>query len=177
MITVEVLNPHVINLVNKDLRKVGRDLASKGRLRQPFHKIRDEVLIPSIEHNFKVGGRVGGQRWEPISPETFARRKTSSGSAVEGTLTAKPLIDTGRMKFAATRKARFSIRDNTMTYGDWPNNRWFGPIHDIKELADNANIPQRQFVLIQPEDANAIQEIMIEWVEATVRKNMRLHYA
>lgn len=177
-VTVTLANPHVLRLLKKDLQDLGREFAGERNLRKPFERIRDEVLIPSIRQNFEVGGRP--KRWEPLSPTTIMNRGGFGGSLAEAGFAVgdtTPLNHTGQLKRAATAKARFTIRQNTMTFGDWPNRRWFGPVHDLKALADKAQIPHRPFVLIQqPEDANHIQEIMIEWVEDMVNKHVRRRY-
>ncbi len=174
--SIQVLNPGVINLLKRDLQDLGRDLASKRNLRKPFERIRDEVMIPSIRKNFEVGGR---PRWEPLSLATFqsggfgGREAFIASGAFGG---RKPLDKTGQMKRAATAKARFTIKGNEMTYGKWPEKRWFGPVHNLPDLSERAQIPNRPFTLIQQEDKVAITEIMMEWVEDQVRKNIRLRY-
>ena len=175
--SIQVLNPGAINLLERDMRALGRDLASKRKLRKPFERIRDEVMIPSIRKNFEVGGR---PRWEPLSLATFQSggfggREAFIQSGATGGRT--PLDKTGQMKRAATAKARFTIRQNEMTYGKWPEKRWFGPVHNLPDLSERAQIPNRPFTLIQQEDKVAITEIMMEWVEDQVNKNIRFRYA
>ncbi len=139
-------------------------------------RIRDEVIIPSIETNFKVGGR---PRWEPLAAITTGLGKAAFiESAASDTIGGrKPLTRTGQMRRAATAKARFTIRKNEMTYGKWPEKRWFGPVHNLPDLSERAEIPNRPFTLIYPEDKVAAGEIMLDWVEDQVRKNIRFRYA
>lgn len=174
-VQVTILNSHVLRLVEKDFDDLSRDMFSRGRLRTLFEEIRDEVIRPSIDKNFEVGGR---PRWEPLSPITVGGGKAgfieSAASGIIGGRT--PLVKSGQMRKHGTAKARFTIRDNEMTYGDWPEKRWFGPVHDLKELARKAEIPHRPFVLMQPEDQSAIQEITFEWVEKAINKHIRRRY-
>jgi phage gpG-like protein len=88
-----------------------------------------------------------------------------------------PLSKTGQMHRAATAKARFYIRDNVMTYGNWPEKRWFGPVHNLPDLSAKAQIPNRPFTILQTEDQAAIQEIGIEWIEDQVNRRIRRRYA
>lgn len=178
-----LMDDRALHLLDADMQDLARDLSSRGRLRSAFERMRDEVFIPSINQNFAESGRP--KRWEPISEETFVRRKTTSkvrkratagyiAAGLSGTLT--PLQDTGAMRRAAVKKARFTIRENTMTYGNWPDYRWFGMVHDIEEIATRAEIPHRPFVMIQSEDIAPCQEILGDWVEAQVNKNIKLRY-
>jgi len=174
-VNILILNSNVLNLLKRDLRKLGRDFASANKLREPFGQIRDEVMIPSIEKNFEVGGR---PRWEPLTLATVGGgREAFIASAASGDIGGrKPLTKSGQMRKAATAKARFQIRKNEMTYGRWPEKRWFGPVHNLPDLSEKAQIPNRPFTLIQPEDKEAIEEIMMEWVETRVRRRIRLRY-
>lgn len=158
---VTVLNPNAIALLQDDLQSMARDIAGKHKLRQAWERVRDEVMIPSIDQNFEMEGRP--RKWEDVSIHTLNRQPDRSG-----------ILDvSGQMRRSATAKARFHIRDNEMTYGNWPQRRWFGPIHDF----GTADIPKRQFVMIQqPEDAEHIGEIIMEWLEDRVDDNIKLRY-
>lgn len=168
MISIEILNANVIKTLNRDMQKLASDFAGKRNLREPFERIRDEVVIPSIRLNFEVGGRTAKGRWEEIAPVTLARRQSGWNYP--------PLTDTGQMSRAAVAKARFKIAANTMTYGNWPEKRWFGPVHDLVELAARAQIPHRPFAIFQPEDIVQIGEIMMEWVEERTNARIRKVY-
>ena len=175
-VEILILNSNVIQLLKRDMRKLGKDFASTNKLREPFEEIRDEVMIPSIDKNFEVGGRPS---WEPLSLATIGGGReafiasTATGGPAGG---RQPLTKSGQMKKAATAKARFQIRRNEMTYGDWPEKRWFGPVHNLPDLSQKAQIPNRPFTKIQPEDKEAIKEIMMDWVEKRVRRRIRLRY-
>lgn len=177
-VNILVLNSNVLKLVEKDFNDLSRDMFSRGRLRSLFEEIRDEVLRPSFDKNFEVGGR---PRWEPLSPITlgFGAGQTGGQAFIEAFATGgvrSPLVKSGQMRKAATAKARFIIRDNEMTYGQWPERRWFGPVHNLEALADRAKIPHRPFTLMQTEDQAAIQEITGDWVEKQVNRHIRRRY-
>ena len=175
-VDILILNQNVLRLVEKDFKDLSRDMFSRGRLRSLFEEIRDEVVRPSIDKNFEVGGRPS---WEPLSAATLGMGKAEFiESAASGLIGGRtPLVKSGQMRRAATAKARFKIRENEMIYGDWPEKRWFGPVHNLEELAERAEIPHRPFTLFQPEDQVAIQEITLDWVERAVNKHIRLRYA
>lgn len=175
-IELDVLNEQVIFFLQKDMQGLARDIFSRGGLRELFEKCRDEVIIPSIDKNFEVGGR---PPWEPLSPNTLgfkAGRESEFLQAFAEDKVRKPLVKTGQLRRAATAKKRFTIRNNRMTYGSWPNRRWFGQVHNIESIAEKAQIPWRPFSLFQREDLVAIQEIGEEWMTKKVNEHIRRRY-
>ena len=179
-IAVEVLNKHVIGLLQRDIQGLANDLGRKLRFRGALERMRDEVIRPSIDKNFEVGGRP--EKWEPIFMASYISRKSVKGSVSREEFLelagqkagAKPLSDTGQLRAAAKAKARFHIASDSMTYGGWPQRRWFGAVHDLG-LYDPP-IPQRAFVLFQEEDKQHIYDITLEWVEDRVNENIHLVY-
>lgn len=179
-VNILLANPHVLSLVKKDFQDLSEDMFSRGRLRSLFEEIRDQVNIPSFRKNFEQGGRP--KMWDPISEATFRQRKSGGGGSeafvsagLAGAL--HPLIDSRQLMNAATAKARFIIRNNEMHYGNWPEKRWFGVVHNVEEIARRANIPHRPFSLIQiPEDSEKIQEITFNWVFDNIDKHIRRRY-
>ncbi len=165
MMTI-IMDDRALNLLEKDLRDLSRDLAGANRMRQPLLEIAKEVLIPSINKNFQVGGRP--KRWESVSPISTYRTAHPGGGP--------PLWVTGKMKSAATKMARFKIKNNVMTYGYFPPTVWYAMVHDQASVARAANIPHRPFALIQAEDIPKIERIMMRWYEKMVNKHIRLRY-
>src|SRR5690606_33084285 len=94
---IEILNPNILYLLRDDLQEAGEKFRDNGRLRRLFEEIRDEVVIPSIQKNFDVGGR---PRWENLSQVTLMRRGMTGGEALALQLAGatSPLVNTGRMK-------------------------------------------------------------------------------
>lgn len=185
---IEFLNPRILNHVEKDLRAFGRSLSRPGAFRQPFEKIRDEVLMPSIAQNFARQGRP--QRWPAITIDTIqwrarvgrgqrSLRFTAGATAAfdSGAFSGKILIFTKKLMNAATAKARWLIRNNVMTYGSFPEQAWYAVVHNNPEIAARANIPHRPFAMVQiPEDPNAMVEIMSDWLEKQFAKHVKRHY-
>ncbi len=162
------IDDRAIRLFRKDLQDMARDLAGTNRMRQPLLDSAKEVLIPSIDKNFKVGGRP--KRWKASSPiSTYRMQKAGEGEPT--------LWVTGKMKRAATRMARFKVLKNTMTYGYFPPTVWYAMVHDRADIAKSANIPHRPFALIQPEDVDGITRIFMRWYESMVNKHIKFFYA
>lgn len=174
-VSIMILNGDVLNRVRDDFSDMTDDMFSRGGLRKLMEEIRDEVVIPTIDKNFEVGGR---PRWEPLSPATTGMSKEAFiESAATGNIGGrKPLNKSGQMHRAATAKARFHISNNEMRYGDWPEKRWFGPVHDLEALSRKAEIPNRPFAILQPEDQEAITEITFNWIFDNIDKHIKRRY-
>jgi hypothetical protein len=188
MLRIEILNENILRLVEKDFSELSRAMYSRGRMRPLFEEIRDKVVIPSIRENFDEGGRP--EPWEPISINTAYNRKVRKletrvieavgGRGGVGTirvaLVATPLIDTGKFRRAAVAKARFTIRSNTMNYGNFTSNMWWAlPIHQMG-LYDL--VPARPFVTffrIQKE-VDYIVDLTWNWVFDLIEKHIRRRY-
>lgn len=174
-IQLEVMNQHALQALTRDLGQIPNKLASRGRLRKALESIRDNVIIPSYEEEFKSGGKV--EPWDPISPNTaLFGRKSSRGAtfstdqiSVVNTKGLIPLTDRGRFARSARAKARFNIRDNRMSYGNFPDSMSWWAIHD-QGLVDDL-IPRRpwslQFTQTQG-DVNTIIDITWDYVKDSI---------
>lgn len=162
-----LVDDRALNMFSGDLAALSRDLAGTNRMRQPLLEIAKEVLAPSIDKSFKVGGRP--KRWEASSPVSTYRLQKDGES--EPTLWV-----TGKMKRAASALARFKVRENTMTYGYFPPTLWYAMVHDSASVSARADIPHRPFALIQSEDVPKMERILMDWVERQVSRNIRLRY-
>lgn len=176
--SMAVMNANVLNLLAADIKKAAAEYSKNGALRQLMGEIRDEVMIPRINHNFEIGGE---PMWDPILLSSYNARRsvgkkgrlTEEEALQQNALFAHPLIDTGQMRTAATAKARFKIAHNEMTYGNWPRRRWFGPIHDL----GGPVMPKRQFVQIkQPDDVQDISRLTLDWAERAIDKHVKRRY-
>ncbi len=162
-----LVDDRALNMFSGDLQALSRDLAGTNRMREPLQEIAKEVLAPSIDKNFKVGGRP--KRWKQSSPVSTYR--TQKKGEDEPTLWV-----TGKMKRAASALKRFKVRENTLTYGYFPPTLWYAMVHDSASSSTRANIPHRPFALIQPDDVPKMERILMDWVEKRVSRNIRLRY-
>ncbi len=161
------MDKRALLMLDKDLRDLAGDLAGSNRMREPLQDSAREVLAPSIDKNFQVGGRP--KRWKASSPiSTYRLQKKGTGEPT--------LWVTGKMKRAAGAIARFKVKNNELTYGYFPATLWYAVVHDDPKLAKKANIPQRPFALIQPDDIEKITVIFMLWYEKMVNKHIRLRY-
>ncbi len=160
-----IMDDRALQLFAADMRGMAADIAGTNRMRRPLLEIAKEVLIPSINKNFAAGGRP--KRWEPALPISQYRTQHGGGPT---------LWVTGKMKKAATRMARFKVKNNVMTYGNFPPTVWFAMVHDQADIARRANVPHRPFALIQKEDIPKIERIMMRWYEKMVNRHIRLKY-
>lgn len=185
---IEVMNQHALTALTKDLGEIPAKLRSRGRLRRVLEEIRDSVIIPSYEEEFAAGGKV--DPWEPITANTalisrnrnkgFTLRQDEISTVSTAGLT--PLTDRGVFARSARAKARFTIRDNRMSYGNFPGDMWWAlPVHD-QGLAENTwpFIPRRtwslQFTRVQS-DVNTIIDITWDYVKDAIDSSLtRLVY-
>jgi phage gpG-like protein len=107
-----------------------------------------EVMVPSIETNFRVGGR---PMWAPYSPQT---RNTSG----------QMLVNTGELKDAATSEGIWTVSDEAAE-ARLPDGVDYGAFHQFGTYKMSA----RPFIVMQREDENAIEDRFTYWVEDTVR--------
>ena len=162
--SVVLLNNRVLQALDRDLVDLAVDLASTNKLRQPLFKAAHEVIAPSINKNFVSGGRPA---WEQTG--------TSPYRVKHGITSGSPLWVSGKLKRAATKKARFKVHSNTLTYGYFPSSLWFANKLDQGHIG-RTGYPKRQFAMFQGEDKTAIVQIFAEWVEHKVNKNIMYFY-
>lgn len=184
-VSVEFLNPRVLNLLNADLRKVAKDFSKRGGLHEPLEQSVRKVIIPSIIENFLSGGRP--EPWAPLEPETVMQRSHVGRTAFMANFEsfmggAAPLMRTRKMFNAAKAFARWQIRDNSAKYdfATFPEKAWYAIVHDQKAIADRAGkygIPTRSFAVLQiPDDAEKIEEVFRIWTEKKINQRLRRVY-
>jgi phage gpG-like protein len=147
-------------------------------------------MVPSIRRNFDEGGR---PPWEPLSEFTLTRRaKEGSGTKI--------LNRTGTLRKVASQVNIWTITTTTARIDNLPSSAWYGKVHQAgyngsmrallvkhkgnvqkatteynyykrQGISDDAGaIPQRQFLMIQPEDELAIYEIFMTWLGERVTR-------
>jgi phage gpG-like protein len=146
-------------------------------LEEPLHKAVREVVIPSIQTNFDVGGRPA---WPPLSDGTLEIRQHLG---VEG---GGILVLSGSLRSAMGDEGSWQFSNDSASLSI-PDSVWYGNIHQqgyggkgggrsaagktFKEIVRAAQavqpvsaIPQRPFAVLQAEDEAAIHEIFMEWL-------------
>jgi phage gpG-like protein len=160
--------------------------------KEPLEKAIRLVIIPSIQQNFRVGGR---PEWEPLAEYTLKRRRDEGYGLT-------PLVKTGNLERTMTRVDIWTITKSMAILADLPQDAWYGAIHQkgyegagggrlvrqgrrktinvLDNIVDNARasagqqaptlppIPARPFVVLQPEDEDKIMLIFIKWLEKQV---------
>jgi len=142
--------------IQSALDEIGRDLSN---MRTPIRESVRDVIIPSIDANFSAGGR---PPWTPLSSETLERR------ARQGTGTAI-LQESGKLRTVATQQSRWSIGTTEAEITNWP-----GDVLTRAAVAQggasgagytrSVTIPARPFLMYQPEDADKVEEIFLDWM-------------
>ena len=145
---------------------------------EPLRRAVKEVIIPSIQTNFQVGGRP--TPWPPHAEGTI------DVASNMGFHLGSVLVRTGALKSAMGSENAWSI-DTASASLSMPNNVWYGTIqqggfegkgggksakgHSFQWIVKNASqdmpvsrIPARPFAVLQPEDEAKINDIFIEWL-------------
>lgn len=139
------LTPSVTILAG-DIMKLGLDIRS---FREPLTRAIKQVIIPSIDKNFQVGGRPG---WETLKEGTIRNRHFS----------AWPILEvTGKLRRRATQFNIWSISQTDATIPSLPSDVFYGAFH---QGGAPPYIPQRQFVMYQDEDVEKVQAVFLEWM-------------
>lgn len=130
--------------------------------RVPLERSVRQVLAPSLAQNFEEGGRPA---WIPLSDITIAE-KTRKGAKDP----SKILVRSGQLMKKAGQINMWTIKGpsgeafiNAGTLGKV----FYGVYHNFGMAggADEPGYPQREWAMIQPEDANEIEEIFFVWIE------------
>lgn len=130
--------------------------------RVPLERSVRKVLAPSLAKNFEVGGR---PPWIPLT-DTTIQEKTRKGASDPG----KILVRSGQLARKAGQINMWVVKGpageayiNAGTLGKV----FYGVYHNfgMASGADEPGYPQREWAMIQPEDANEIEEIFFIWIE------------
>lgn len=119
--------------------------------RDPLNRAVEEIIAPSIGMNFNVGGRPA---WVPLADSTLLR-DSYDGSERQGIL-----WKTGTLKEIAESVRPWSIDNDTafLVAGNL-GDAWYGIVHQ----GGSQWIPARPWAVLQPEDEEAIEELIGNW--------------
>lgn len=148
----------------KNIDKLGLDIRS---FREPLKRSIQQVLAPSFKMNFRAGGRP--DRWEPLAEETIKFRAT------QGYAPGPILVRSGKLMKTIQQFNIWSINNTQAAITDLPEKIWYGKVQQgglVKHgrTAAAGNIPAREFVLIQGEDYDKIEEVFAKWFVERMEK-------
>jgi phage gpG-like protein len=178
-----------IGITASKVDKLGLNIKS---FKEPLKRSIQKVLAPSFTKNFDSGGR---PPWEPLSAATIEVRERLRSRG--GT---SPLIKTGQLRRTMGQFNIWTVNETSAILGALPQSVWYGALHQAgyssgrkakstgsigrgigmstykgiegrKLGAREVNIPQRQFVLLQPEDTAGITEEFSKWLEERIAKD------
>lgn len=121
----------------------------------PLQRSIQEVLAPSIRTNFDVGGR---PPWKPLVAETIAQKGGDTD----------PLVRSGTLKSVASTLSIWHIGggylgDEGQAFVSDLGRAFYGEYHQ-RGTPDNMP-PKREFLAIQAQDMDQIEEIFADWLE------------
>lgn len=166
-----------LGIMARRVEKLGMDIRS---FREPLKRAIQKVIIPSIAMNFHKHGRVppGSNappgRWAELAESTIAQKGHS-----------RPLLLTGELQKTMRQFNIWHVDHEKALLANLPQNVWYGVVHqqgmeswDIIEyreaasrrlitekVASQGSVPARPFVVLQPEDEEAIEEIFLDWLD------------
>ena len=127
-----------------------------SKYEDPLRKAVREVVIPSIQTNFRVSGRPA---WKPLSEATNEiRSRLGGGSGI--------LVKSGSLESAMGNENLWQFSSDEAVLAGLPSDVWYGIIHQSGyEGGGGANpIPARPFAVLQAGDEDKIDEIFVEWL-------------
>lgn len=151
--------------------KLGLDIRS---FREPLKRSIQKVMAPSIRKNFDEEGRP--QHWEKLKPETLVTRM----NAVRNT---SPIMRrTGRLRRVASQLNVWNLESDMAFVSDLPGAE-YGFVHQLgvatmhRDIRVSGDIPERPFLVIQPEDEEAIETVFVDWIfERAQRSGFMVFY-
>jgi phage gpG-like protein len=126
---------------------------SLSDFREPLTESVKQVMMPSIRENFRQQGRPA---WTPLSEATLARRE-AEGSGVSGRILSKST----RLLRRATAFKIWTVTQTEASVEGLGEDVWYGMIHQN----GNERTPQREFLVMQPEDEEGIVRVFDSWVD------------
>jgi phage gpG-like protein len=165
-----------LGIMARRVNKLGLDIRS---FREPLQRAVREVVIPSIEMNFRKHGR---PRWEPLSEDTILNRL---GNGFDLNI----LTRTGALRKGATQMKIWTIDREKAFIANLPKNIWYGVVHQAgsagakktltgsgrqgfgsmtKTLSiteSHGDIPARPFVLLQKSEEELLDEVFLDWLD------------
>lgn len=172
-----------VGILIRDFNKMELDIRS---FRVPLMRSIQQVMIPSIRKNFDVGGR---PKWPKLAPYTLERREKEGARG-------GPLVRSGKLKKTATQINIWTVTSTFAAIKSLPENVWYGALHQMghgafagsqseKEIkaagegthtpmlgvnprSSKAFIPQRQFISMQQEDMDDIEDVFADWLDERI---------
>lgn len=130
--------------------KLSRFSGKIRSFREPLKNSIRDIVAPSIRENFDTGGRPA---WEGYASSTKKRKKYPPFGK-------RLLIRTGRLRSGASQQNVWKLSSDQATVNGLPAAVSYGYYHQ----SGTEHLPARPFMMIQPEDEDAIEELFKKWV-------------
>lgn len=172
-----------LGITARRIDKLGIDIRS---FHEPLKRAIQQVAAPSFQRNFDTGGRP--DRWDPLSEGTIEVQKNLGGSHTD------VMIKSGLLRRTMGQVNIWTITKESAILRDLPESVWYGKVHqkglegeggkaskgayEKRRAAVNKalrgggsvkakyvpTIPARPFVLLQPDDVEAIEKVFDTWL-------------
>jgi phage gpG-like protein len=153
MVSAEIPRLYIGDDYFRQVAVVSRDIEIMGRkfndFRTPLELALEDVIMPSIEKNFALGGR---PPWPPLAASTVVNRGGSY----------RPILfRTGKLFNSVMNRANWNLTSTFVTLAGISNKVFYARYHQF----GTAKMPARPYVEFQLEDVLAIEEIFGHWVD------------
>lgn len=168
-------------ILARDIDKLRVDIRS---FKVPLKRSIQQVIAPSFQTNFDVGGRPPWEPWSEFTPEI--KRRT-------GRPVRKLMIQSGKLRRVSGQLNLWDISRTEAFLSDLPSRVWYGRLQQLgyegvatvndepvptatgEELAEFAlredtvkfgapDIPARPFLVFQDEDVDKIERVFVFWL-------------
>lgn len=133
-----------------------------GGFRQPLDRSVREVLIPAIEHQFDVGG---DPKWKDTKAITKLNRIRRGNSPTP------VLVETGKLKKAATAIGRWRVRDDEAIFTGLPGHAYYGTYHLTGTMRNN--MPIRDWARWDQGTESKCADIFDTWLDDKIKSSTK----
>lgn len=143
-----------LRIVAARIDKLGLDIRS---FRVPLKRCVKDVIIPSIQQNFEVGGRPTWAPYADVTTEIHQEMGEDLGDM---------LVKSGKLKQTMSYQNLWTITKDEASLDDLPPNVWYGKIHQAGYggKGGKGSIPARPFVMLQEDDEQKIVDVFDKWL-------------
>lgn len=131
--------------------------------REPLKRSIQRVISPSIGKNFLAGGRP--IVWVPLADYTLEAKGKDPKTRFP---VNDPLLRSGLLMKTMQQYNIWTVTEVQAAILSLPDKIWYGNLHQAGTRSGAANIPARQFAMLQSEDMDAIQIEFEIWLNERI---------
>jgi phage gpG-like protein len=154
-----------VTIIRREFNELGADIRS---FKVPLERAIREVMAPSFQRNFDVGGRPA---WAPLHDFTREQKQRLGRSG-------GILVRTGALRRVAGQLNIWTVQgqQGRAFVRGLPNRVWYGRLHQqgSDSMRANVDLPPRPFIMAQQEDVAAVHKIFEEYIQDRINRKLQL---